>query len=647
MKKSKIVLFENSKVNFSIFRLPCQSAEEIIEPADELVNYLEKSLAVKIPQYDKSYPIRLELFLDTFSKLEREEFIIDSDEKRISFIAGNVEAMFHAVYYFLENALGIRWLWPGETGEIVPKSSTLSWRVSAIREKPDFEWRAIQTKGAIHGDYEGIDWATMCHAILKLPLSVRSEFMLWARRNRLGGLKVLDGHRWSEIAPIDKYGNAHPEYYAFVNGKRDCQFLNGKHNNHPCLSNKEIPDLMAEYACSRFKSDPMLDVCSIAFNDGTGICECPECKRKTLSNGKSRDLDNQTDEFAGTGRTKGLGNLTDIVFANANSVAKKVSKKFPDKKLLILLYSNSRFAPRRKSLRNNVMGQFCIMGNSLWNKKILRSEKKLLNAISQKVPTLGIYEYYSNGKWPEIHRLFPELIEKSLNMYYNSGARYFATQPGMGFAINGTNSYILARLLWNRKLSAREQLNDYCEKGFGAASEEMKSYFSSFAEKWKETESATKLSKEFPEQRMALTELYPETFLNARRQELDTALKKVEGHEFRDRIKFVKKGFEYTALYCNALRQTMAVYRNLHGKKFSHTLYPWKTIKHIPDNKICRVRKALKAWDEYWNFIKENKGKFIFDDFWVNYKPGISGKKDTTIISLRERLDDHEKCQMR
>jgi hypothetical protein len=464
------------------------------------------------------------------------------------------------------------------------------------------------------------------------------------RRNRLGGLNIADGHRWSEIAPTEKYGKKHPEFYAVREGKRDSEFFNGKHYNQPCLSNKEIVKVMADYASSRFETDPSLDVCSIAFNDGKPDCECKKCQAASYALDNSNELDKFTNEISKTGRSSSSVSIADLVYANANETSKKLVRKFPGKKLLTLIYSNSRHPSKKVSLSKNVIGQFCIMGNSLWNKNLMESESSLLEKISRKVPELGIYEYYSNGAWPEIFRIIPELAGKTVNLYYDKGARYFATQPGTGFAVNGLNFYFLAKFLWNRKEKATKLLDDYCEKGFGKAAPEIKKYFLALAERWKETQSGTTLSGNYVETRFVFADLYTQDFLKARNKELEAALKKVSEKAVAKRIAFLKKGLRYTVLYCDALRKTSSVYQCVPEDKLLAGNPVWDAIKYFPEKQKEKLKKALKAWSAYWDFVEKNKGEFIFCDFWANYRPGVLGGKDQTIKAMKKRVDKNGKA---
>jgi len=54
----------------------------------------------------------------------------------------------HAVYTFLERYCGVRWLWPGETGEHIPHQRTIE--IGDIRdiEEPDFKLRMLGGKSS-------------------------------------------------------------------------------------------------------------------------------------------------------------------------------------------------------------------------------------------------------------------------------------------------------------------------------------------------------------------------------------------------------------------------------------------------------------------------------------------------------------------
>lgn len=632
-----ICLMDSRGVHFTLIRRPAQSAEYIVGPANELRHYITKSLQSPIPEWDAAQPIQLVLHLDYTSNLGQEEFEIQAVPTQITLRAKTEQGMYHAVYSFLEKALDIRWLWPGEHGEVVPKHQSWYYPIGKIREKPDYAWRAIHVGGAIH---EAIDYETALHSIMQVPMDVRKQFHDWCRRNRFGGLNIADGHRWSEIAPAEQYGEQSPHLYALVDGQRDCIPLDGKHGNQPCLTHPDTIELMAAYAADRFMAEPSLDAFSLALNDGGHSCECEACLAFDKEAGSEHviaieHMDAVTRE--GPETRNEIRSVTDRVIWNANEVAKKLNKRFPDKKLLTMFYSHYRRPPVKYKLDKQIIGQFCLMGHSFWNDDIRQIELTRLQEMGQYVPQLGIYEYYANGAWPEIHRLFPQLVAETVREYYAAGARYFATQPTEGFAINGANLYVLGKVLWNTSTNGDNIVNDFCEHGFGPAAAVIRSYLKAFEERWRETKSGQNLPRT-PEPRIACASLYPPEFIAQRQQQLDQAKQLAAQHsDVLNRIRFIEIGLEYTRLYCEAV----AALGDLYRETGCVNLNELKQV-HLTREVITPV---LGKWKSYWAFVQLHQAKFIFGDFWVHYRPGMWGSKDATLHLLNERLANFQADQ--
>ena len=58
-------------------------------------------------------------------------------------------------------------------------------------------------------------------------------------------------HTFDRILPSDIYGKEHPEYYSFINGKRQP----GNHSQW-CLTNPEVFEVVAQKIDSIFKANP-------------------------------------------------------------------------------------------------------------------------------------------------------------------------------------------------------------------------------------------------------------------------------------------------------------------------------------------------------------------------------------------------------
>ena len=96
----------------------------------------------------------------------------------------------YAVYTFLERYCGVRWLWPGETGECIPPRHTIEIGAIHDREAPDFTLRVLGSMA---------------------PLPEGTPEPLWKKRNKVLTVSgYVAGHNWAKLIPPDKYGPTIP-----------------------------------------------------------------------------------------------------------------------------------------------------------------------------------------------------------------------------------------------------------------------------------------------------------------------------------------------------------------------------------------------------------------------------------------------------
>ena len=629
MTSEYVELCQNGQLRFSIHTLPWQWASRTLDILDDLRHYVELSTGSR-PSVGEEAPVALVLEADPRMDLEPEEFLVNARPERVDVKCRTIKGLSHAVYWLLETAADIRWLWPGPDGEVVPKKKDMRLAVGEYRQKPDYAWRKIGLDGAI---YQAMDYSTRMFGSMDLPPSYRQDFELWCRRNRLGGMRITDGHQWSGIAPLEKYAADHPEYFALLDDERDCKPRDGKHNNQPCMTHPDVIDLLAEYAQARFEAEPLLDGMTVGLNDSGRCCECAECRKVDAEAGADGvesvgGFDDMVRE-AGAATTARPKSVTDRLFWHTARIAEKVRKTNPDKLLLTHLYSEYRRPPVKFDMPDNVIGQYCVQAANFWNEESHNNEVTWINEMSGHVPKLGIYEYYSNGAWPEAHRLFPELVSRSVREYHEAGARYFATQPTMGFAANGLNLYVLTRCLWDVGTNVEDVIDDYCRNGFGKAAEAVKRFFAAFADRWRETRSSTDLPHDVPRYCFIVGHLYSAGFLADRKAELDEATAAADSDEARRRVHFLQLGLEHTRLYSELCRSTIAVYEKAEAGADGKT--------NIPETDEVRelARQSVGCWDAYWDFVREHTGKYVFGEYWVHYRTGSYGRSDPVQAKIR------------
>ena len=172
-----------------------------------------------------------------------------------------------AVYEFLDKQLGVRWLWPGRLGEVVPKHRSL--RVTA--------WNQTYAPKLLHSrlrDYytqRGPGWSS--------PEAADSYFheqAIWLRRQRFAQGQDLDyGHAFHDY--WKRFGKTHPEFFALrPNGKREPG--RSPHLVQMCVSQPALwKQIVDDWKSS---TDEPRDWINGAENDSAGdpACNCQNCR---------------------------------------------------------------------------------------------------------------------------------------------------------------------------------------------------------------------------------------------------------------------------------------------------------------------------------------------------------------------------------
>lgn len=619
-------LIKNKKANFCLRVYPPQEAEAIKDALFELAAHLEKLLPEKIDWFmrgskaDKENILILEI--DYGLDFGKEEFAIEVTDHELKLKARTPIAMQHAVYFLLENTFGFRWLWPGKSGVVIPKLQDIELEEGITRHKPDWVWRRIWLGGAFYKEDDPL-LAELKYG--KVGPETMQELELWQKRNLLGGERLADGHRWSQICDPEKLGKTKPELFALVDGHRDCDYHDGKHLNQPCTTNPETIAIATDYIRNYFTSRPEMDGISITLNDGSGFCECKNClefdKQFSVQEKEEDEFDKTTNEYNGPGAGNCPKSLTDRMFAFANQIAEKVDIEFPDKKLIFLMYNAYRKPPQKIILHKNIIAQFCTRTWANNRPEVFESETKMLREFKDYTHHMGIYDYYINGKNGSLPRGFGRILDKSLNYYFEAGCRYFATQASLDFATAGFLYYFTAKKLWDIKIDFKTALADYCKTGFGKASEDIKKYIVAFHDCWENNPELSTLR--YVEEMAA--KLYPSKWREQREIELANALAKTppESPE-RRRVGFIKKGLDYLNLYCDTAKAMLTIH-NLGVPIFTtcfSTVKEWQDPIREKSADIDKevLNKFIVLHKQYLKWFNNHRNDFIISAMWQNYQ---------------------------
>jgi len=621
----RFVIVENGRARATIV-VGRGATEAELSAAKELQDYIKKSTTVSVALKTDDKKVGGNIIavgrnrINTNSKLAyeqlaREGFRIKTDGAILSLVGKDDAGTEFAVYEFLEKYLGIRWLWPGELGEVVPQHKTIAVGQIDDTQEPDYKWRNRGPEGALWGASTG---PTEMHArelLLGVTREHQKEVELWEKRNKWGGMKIYGGHCLGEVFPPEKYAKSHPEYYALVRGKRDVPGpdYDYKHGCQICTSNPEVIRVAVEWARDFFDKHPDYDGVHMTLNDGGGFCECDNCQ--ALDVGISGEKDGIDAEEMKT-RPQRRRVITDRVYTFLNQIAEKVQKTHPGKYIMSMAYSRYITPPKRVKLNPYVIPQYC-----LWsaynhaNPEAKAEHEEIAAGWAKAANKKGIYEYFVNGSWPGLHRVTPYHFAESIKWLYSQGIDLYQLQSGDEFGVNGINYYVAGRLLWDTSLDEKQVIDDFYRKGFGKAAGSVKRFHNRLIEAWdREAAKDKRVSCYSLKQSRLLDYLTPELFEQCY-ADLDEAKKLADNDLIRRRVEFYRKGLRYTELTFEATRASKKI---IDKTEDDVDAFMFMRFLSNEENKKL-VEDALAMWYERNTYADELKNDYVLSYFWVRY----------------------------
>lgn len=432
----------------------------------------------------------------------------------------------NAVYSFLQEQLGARWLWPGE--EDVARRESIAIAPMERRYHPTIRARS------------GL--------LVKTSLGDNKETgeELWARfqRVQLDSMDMTGGHGFGDW--WEKYGEQHPDYFAAAPDGTRKAVARSPNNTKLCASNPKVWQQWLEDTSAKVRADPLLRVINVSPNDGytSGHCTCANCLAWDHPDGEKMEW-----VFGGNVKFQGVSQ-TDRDVRFANTLARMLKERFPDRELFVQLnaYGFARNPPIAIKPDDNVII------SSVANFH-LRSPKDRQHSMAQHAgwakvakhlmwrPNLGSQAGLSWGM-PDVAMTqagedFRFVAENHcLGLYFDLFWNHWSTQ--------GPHYYALAHLAWDPRTDVAALMEDYYQRGFGPAAAEVKAY-------WQLLErTRMEFVAEEPSRHRAfdLPKKYtPELFAEAQTH-LDAAAKKLASadEKYRRRLAFVQYGLDYAKL---------------------------------------------------------------------------------------------------
>ena len=449
--------------------------------AEELVNYLEKALSVKLPVVTETEASGKCIYVGQteYAKKQnvlgksKENWIIAMKEDHLVLTGGKDRGdrgIIYSVYHFLEDIVGVRWWNPQEEDVLLLDELTLSGD-SYKEGTPHFPYRKPLMR--IGTGVDGYSYLPRTRTNVVSPLDDNILDGVYNPTVRKYGDVLTMGrphhvHVIGKYFPADQYFDDHPDWWAWNEQK-------GEHlrKGHYCFSNESFFNALLERLLAYIKEDVELAektgvelpyYYSLALDDldaGYFFCQCPECKKIVAESGYSG-----------------------YVVRFVNKVARAVKKLYPFAKIETLAYVIFAIPPKDDTVpdENVVIRLACDRSDMLHgfvepaNRPYLEKLKTWSNLCSKNGAELQIWQYMfnlqTNYPMPMVYGL-----QNFLQTYREYGVK------GLFIEIEKTtadcrelNKYVLTHLLEDPDCDVEWLIEDFTNRYYGKAGKYVKQY---------------------------------------------------------------------------------------------------------------------------------------------------------------------------
>ncbi|MBI5690367.1 MAG: DUF4838 domain-containing protein [Verrucomicrobia bacterium] len=369
-----------------------------------------------------------------------------------------------AVYEWLEQDLGVRWLWPGELGTHVPRASVIRAREGDRKVQPRFFQRHVRSGLGFKLEHPALGFTP------KAAEAYAREQNVFVRRHRLGRSERFSyGHAFTDWWA--RYGQAHPEWFQLVKGQRGPAKPGARFSM--CVSN---PSLQAEIVrLWKEKGGPAqrFPTINLVENDIVGLCECEACR--AWDGPPPPDV---MKFYSPSSKVYGTAFVSDRYARFALAVQQLAARENPDVKVIGYVYFNYFQAPTSGvRLNENVLLGYCPSGGwypraedeHAWYQRQWRGWREAGARLFFRV------NYFLDGyAMPYVfaHQFADDFRHAAS---HGMAATDFDSLTGQ-WAVQGPNLYLLMRLHTRPEATTDSLLQEYYD-AFGAAGPAVRAYF--------------------------------------------------------------------------------------------------------------------------------------------------------------------------
>lgn len=387
------------------------------------------------------------------------------------------------VYDFLENYLKMRWLWPGKTGEYIPKYENIK----------------IDKVKASCPATRNIAWATGYYRRNPETSMVTDRFIteekIFLQRQRVAAEENFQStHNF--IKYWDMYHKSNPEFFQLLpNGERGLlsksqppQYVG------MCVSQPKLWETIIElWKTKKFRhylegATNREKIIAIGENDTPGFCVCEACRawdnnddprfKKSAYWGKGI-IPAYTDRFQEmidrTGEQDDIPSLSDRYARFYLEVLKLGKKINPEMKVTGFAYANYLAPPVKVKLNQDVVITYTPAIYYPWTEKKRQRFQENFSGWRQAGATM-VYRPNYNLSGHNMPLLFGHQAAKDIKFALENGMRQACFDSLLSqWGANAMNFYWIQRTLIYPERSSDDLLCEFAE-AFGAASEDIEAY---------------------------------------------------------------------------------------------------------------------------------------------------------------------------
>ena len=372
------------------------------------------------------------------ASLGDEDIEITVDSSQVQIKGGMPRGILYAVYQFLEELVGVRFLTADHT--YIPDASARQIPCGSYTYSPPFSFR----------------WSYYRENSDAPGFAAKRKVNTVTDAENLGGKtqQQLINHSFHALVPFGTYGESHPEYYALVDGKRDTD----THGGGPqlCVTNPEVIAVAAESAIRQLSERSEAANISVSQADTAAYCRCESCE--VLNEAEASPMGSH------------------LTFVNA--VAERIEKAYPHVKVGTLAYWYTRKPPKTVKPRHNVQIQLCSIEcctlHAIDNPDCEQNQAfcQDTNEWGKICDDIWIWNYNTNFRGYDLP--FPNLQSIAPNVRYflnNNAKGVFMQANGNGLTgeFSDLRNYLISQLIWNPHLDADAHLNEFVNLHYEAA----------------------------------------------------------------------------------------------------------------------------------------------------------------------------------